>query len=221
MAAEPHLLAARTTRADGRGQPDARIRSRDARASANAVDPRLGRGGRTRDAMNAPAAAVTAAILTYNGTKLLDTVLASLARQSFADFRTIVVDNGSTDGTGAWLAERWPDVEVVSLTENAGVTAGLNRCLESAEGSEFVLLLNDDVELEERCIEELVADLRVHPASGAAGAKLLDFSRRELLDGAGDTYSWAGIAHRRGQGEQDRNQYDTQPEVFGVCGAAA
>ncbi len=167
------------------------------------------------------AQAVTVAILTYNGTELLDTVLDSLVGQSFRDFRTVVVDNGSTDGTGAWLAAHWPDIEVVSLPENVGVTAGLNRCLAAAEGSEFALLLNDDVELDARCIKELVADLRTHPRAAAAGAKLLDFSRRELLDGAGDTYSWAGIAHRRGQGEPDRGQYDALPDVFGVCGAAA
>ncbi|HEY0516628.1 MAG TPA: glycosyltransferase family 2 protein [Solirubrobacteraceae bacterium] len=164
---------------------------------------------------------VTAAVLTYDGIELLDTVLNSLARQSFEDFRTVVVDNGSTDGTGAWLAERWPGVEVISLPQNVGVTAGLNRCLAAAEGSEFALLLNDDVELDPNCIERLVADLRAHPQAGAAGAKLLDFSRRELLDGAGDIYSWAGIAHRRGQGEEDRGQYDGLPDVFGACGAAA
>ena len=42
-----------------------------------------------------------------------------------------------------------------------------------------------------------------------------------VLDGTGDSYSWAGLAHRRGQGEPDRGQYDDQADVFGVCGAAA
>lgn len=164
---------------------------------------------------------MTVAIATYNGRELLATVLDSLERQSTADFRTVVVDDASTDGTPAWLAERWPQVELLVQAENRGVTAALNRCLAARGGSEFVLLLNNDVELEASCIERLLSDMRSHPEAAAAQAKLLDFTRRELLDGAGDSYSWAGLAHRRGQGEQDSGQYDELREVFGVCAAAA
>ncbi len=164
---------------------------------------------------------MTVAVLTYNGRELVATVLDSLALQTYGDLRTVVVDNGSTDGTAELIAERWPQTTVVMAPENVGVTAGLNRCLEAGAGSEFVLVLNDDVELDPRCIEELVADMRAHPTVAAVQAKLLDFTRRDLLDGTGDSYSWAGLAHRRGQGEQDRGQYDDRADVFGVCGAAA
>jgi GT2 family glycosyltransferase len=167
------------------------------------------------------ASSVTVAIATYNGRDLLATVLASLERQSVKNFRVVVVDDASTDGTGAWLAGHWPSVELIEQVENRGVTATLNRCLEARGDSEFVLLLNNDVELEEHCIEELVGDMRAHAEAAAAQAKLLDFTRRELLDGAGDNYSWAGLAHRRGQGEQDSGQYDELREVFAVCAAAA
>jgi GT2 family glycosyltransferase len=164
---------------------------------------------------------VTVAIATYNGRELLATVLDSLERQSTADFRTVVVDDASTDGTPDWLAEHWPQVELLAQPENRGVTAALNRCLAARGDSEFVLLLNNDVELEAGCIERLLGDMRAHPEAAAAQAKLLDFTRRELLDGAGDSYSWAGLAHRRGQGEEDSGQYDALRDVFGVCAAAA
>ena len=55
----------------------------------------------------------------------------------------------------------------------------------------------------------------------SAGAKLRDYAHRELLDGTGDVYSWAGFAYRRGQGEIDRGQYDELLDVFGACGAVA
>jgi GT2 family glycosyltransferase len=87
--------------------------------------------------------------------------------------------------------------------------------------SELVLLLNNDVELEPHCVERLVAELDAHPRAAVAAAKLRDHSRRELLDGAGDVYTWAGFAYRRGQGEVDRGQYDELVDVFGACGAAA
>jgi GT2 family glycosyltransferase len=84
-----------------------------------------------------------------------------------------------------------------------------------------VLLLNNDVELDERCVEELVHAMHADPRAAAAQAKLLDFEQRALLDGAGDSYSWAGLPHRRGQGERDEGQYDELTDVFGVCAAAA
>jgi hypothetical protein len=112
-------------------------------------------------------------------------------------------------------------VQVVVHPRNLGVTAALNSCLEAGRGSEYVLLLNNDVELDPRCVESLVATLGGEAGAAVAQAKLLDFTRRDLLDGTGDSYSWAGIPHRRGQGEPDEGQYDEQLEVFGACAAVA
>lgn len=164
---------------------------------------------------------VTVAIATYNGIELLPTVLESLQRQTFRDFRTVVVDDASSDHTVAWLAEHWPHVHVVVHPRNRGVTAALNSCLEAGSASEYVLLLNNDVELDPSCVQELVSTIQADPRAAVVQAKLLDFTRRDLLDGAGDSYSWAGIPHRRGQGEVDRGQYDDLTEVFGACAAAA
>ena len=68
---------------------------------------------------------------------------------------------------------------------------------------------------------ELVAALEHHPDAGSAGGKLLNFYRREELDGAGDIFSWGGEVRRRGHGEQDRGQYDEPQAIFGACGGAA
>jgi GT2 family glycosyltransferase len=163
---------------------------------------------------------VTAAILNFDGRKMLEVVLPSLAGQTYDSLEVIVVDNGSNDDSRAYLAEHWPSVGVVAIPENVGVAAALNVCVREGEG-ELVLLLNNDVELDERCIERLVADVDSHPEAAVAAAKLRDFTRRELLDGTGDVFSWAGFAYRRGQGEVDNGQYDEMVEVFGACGAAA
>jgi len=163
---------------------------------------------------------LTAVILSYDGRELLDVVLPSLGRQTMAGVRTVVVDNGSSDGTVQWLGEQWPDVEVVALPENVGVTAALNVCVDAAEG-EFVALLNNDLELHPDCLAELVTELREHPRAGSAAAKLLDFHDRGVIDGVGDIFIWQGIPSRRGHGERDRGQYDDSRAVFGACGAVA
>ena len=164
--------------------------------------------------------ALTVAILTYNGLELVQTVLPSLDAQRFRDFRTVVVDNGSSDGTAEWLAAERPDITVVALPVNVGVTAALNVCVDACP-TEFAGLLNNDLELDPDCLGELVRALREHPRAGSAAAKLVDYHDRTMLDGAGDLFGWGCIPARRGHGEPDRGQYDEPAAIFGACGAVA
>jgi GT2 family glycosyltransferase len=162
---------------------------------------------------------VTVGIPTYNGRGLLEIVLPSLARQVPRDFRIVVVDDASSDDTVAWLMENWPEVEVIVHELNRGVTAALNTCLRAAE-TEFVALLNNDVELDPECLARLVTALTAHPEAAASCAKLIDYHDRQVLDGAGDIWTWGGEAHRRGQGLRDTGQYERPECVFSACGAA-
>jgi GT2 family glycosyltransferase len=163
---------------------------------------------------------LTVAIATYNARELLEVVLPSLARQRFRDFRVLVVDDGSTDGTAEWLSTHWPAVRIVRQP-NRGVTAALNSCIRAATDTEFVGLFNNDIELDACCLGELVSALGAHPEAGSASPKLLDYVRREVVDGAGDIFTWEGHGHRRGHGERDYGQYEEPRAIFGPCGAAA
>jgi GT2 family glycosyltransferase len=111
-------------------------------------------------------------------------------------------------------------VRVVALRQRSGVTAAMNACLAAAD-TEFVAIFNNDMELEPECLERLVAALRDHPEAGSATPKMLDFARREVLDGAGDLLRWRGGGTRRGHGTRDEGQYDAPDEVFAACGGAA
>jgi GT2 family glycosyltransferase len=161
------------------------------------------------------------AIATRDGRHLLEQMLPSVAAQRFRDFRLVVVDDASSDGTRQWLAERWPEVEVIVLAGNVGVTAALNACLQAVGDAEFLGLFNNDMELDRDCLGELVAALRAHSDAGFAGAKLVDFHRRDVLDGAGDVFYWGGTGWRRGHGESDCGQYDHPQAIFGACAAGA
>jgi GT2 family glycosyltransferase len=169
---------------------------------------------------SAGAPLVTVAVPSYDGRHLLEVLLPSLSLQRFRDFEVVVVDDASTDGTPLWLREHWPQVEIISLPRRVGVTAALNVCLNAGRG-DLLALLNNDMELDPGCLGELVDALHEHPEAGWAGAKMLDYERRDVIDGAGDIYSWVGTGHRRGHGEQDRGQYDEPRAIFGACGGAA
>jgi GT2 family glycosyltransferase len=165
-------------------------------------------------------ATVSVVIPTWNGRTMLDAALGSLERQSLAPLEVIVVDNGSADGTAEHLAERWRWVTVVALPENVGFAAGVNRGLARARG-EFVALVNNDVELHPDCLRELGEGLAGDAGAASAASKMLRFDDRTVIDAAGDTLRWSGIALERGQGERDEGQYDEPERVFSACAGAA
>ena len=164
--------------------------------------------------------AVTAIVLNYNGAGLLDVVIPSLERQTYPDLSLILVDNGSTDGSAAHARARWPQVRVVEIPQNVGVAEALNRGVLESE-TDFVALLNNDIELEPDWLERLVAGLLQHPEAASASGKLLRFDERTMIDAAGDAMRWSSACTNRGAGEVDAGQYDAPQHVFSACAGAA
>ena len=89
-------------------------------------------------------------VATYDALPWLEQCL-----QSVAGVETVVVDNGSMDGTAAFVRESFPDVAVLEQ-ENLGLAAAWNRGL-AATGSDYVLILNADAWLTAGSLERLVA----------------------------------------------------------------
>jgi GT2 family glycosyltransferase len=162
---------------------------------------------------------LTVTLTNYNGRALLEEMLASLDRQTLGGFDVVVVDDRSTDDSVAWLRAHRPEVRVVQPERNFGVTAAMNLALSAAD-TELVGLFNNDMELDPRCLESLVAALERHPEAGSATPKMLDYHDRTVLDGAGDLLNWRGGGRRRGNGERDCGQFERPEEIFGPCGGA-
>ena len=156
----------------------------------------------------------------WNGKRLLGPCLGSLQKQVFRDFETVVVDNGSTDGSPGFIAENFPEVRTVALGENRGFAAAANAGIR-ASGAELVALLNNDTEQDPGWLESLVRAADSHPEAGFFASKLVNFHDRRVLDGAGDALRRSGLPYRLGNGEKDRGQYDAPAFVFGACAAAA
>jgi GT2 family glycosyltransferase len=165
-------------------------------------------------------ARATVVIPNWNGERLLDLCLRSLRNQTFQDFETVVVDNDSTDDSLGFLEREFPEVDVVSLEENKGFAAAVNSGIEASD-TEFVVLLNNDTEQDERWLEELVGAADAHADASLFASKLVDFHDRRVLDGAGDAMRLSGLPYRLGHGERDRGQFDEPGYVFGACAAAA
>jgi GT2 family glycosyltransferase len=163
---------------------------------------------------------VAVVVPTWNGRELLGTLMPSLAAQRFTDFEVVVVDNGSSDGSRELIAQSWPDVRLIALAQNIGFAAAVNRGIASTR-SQYVALVNNDIELDPDWLGALVAALDADPRAASAACKLLSFHDRAVLDGAGDELTWSGVARRRGFGERDTGQYETGGYVFSACAGAA
>ena len=105
------------------------------------------------------------------------------------------------------------------MPTNEGTTGSINRAVAATE-SRYVLLLNNDIELQSDFIEKLVRALDTDLNLGFATGKLLRATQRTHLDGTGDAMLMAGAAYRLGHFDQDNSQYDVPMAVFSGCGAA-
>jgi GT2 family glycosyltransferase len=165
-------------------------------------------------------ARVDVVIPTFNGRTLLERCLRALERQTYSDFRAVVVDDCSSDDTREMLRREFPNVTLIALERNRGFAAAANAGMD-AGASELVALLNNDAEPVETWLAELVSALEHYPDAAAVTSKLLLATKRDHIHSAGDTFSRWGVAGNRGVWERDQGQYDTEEEVFGACAAAA
>ena len=109
--------------------------------------------------MNGSAPDVCALVLNWNGADDAIQCLQSLARQTYANLDSLVVDNGSVDDSVARIQEAFPSVTLLENAENRGFAGGVNVGIRHAlaEGFDYVLPLNNDLVLAPDCVEEMVA----------------------------------------------------------------
>lgn len=113
-------------------------------------------------------------IVNWNTRELLAQCLASLPGATAGlTGEVIVVDNGSTDGSPALVAERFPSVRLLTNGENLGYVRANNQALPLAQGR-YVVLLNSDTVAPPESLTRMVQLMDEHPTVGAAGPKLLN-----------------------------------------------
>jgi GT2 family glycosyltransferase len=134
----------------------------------------------------------------------------------------IVVDNGSSDGSADFVAEKYPQVELIRHTVNKGYAGGVNpgfrRAIEL--GASYVAPFNNDAIADKDWLKNLADYLDAHGDIGIAACKVLS-SDGSHLDTTGDLYTNWGLPYPRGRGEADNGQYDSSTDVFGASGAAS
>jgi GT2 family glycosyltransferase len=167
---------------------------------------------------------VVVVVLNWNGRDDTLACLESLSRSDWPNTTTIVVDNGSDEEIAPAVAERFPDVLVVRNESNLGFAGGMNTGTRKAleTDADYVLLLNNDTEVDRTMIRKLVEAAEQHPDAGIVSP--LDFFRDSP-----QTISMIGLRFdpRRGyngppmgRGERDHGQLRGVREVDASAGTA-
>jgi len=166
---------------------------------------------------------IAVVILNWNGEKLLKEFLPKVVATTDASIsRIIVADNGSTDGSLAYVADSFPEiVEVMSFPENYGFAEGYNKAVARCPGYKYVVLLNSDVATSPGWDRELYLYMEANPETAACQPKILSYrdpGRFEYAGACGGFLDGDGYPYCRGrifgECEPDSGQYDAPAEVF-------
>lgn len=167
-----------------------------------------------------PADSVSVIIVNYNSRNLLEQCLRRLEGQTLTGFKTIVVDNGSTDGSIERLKSEVNRCRVIFNRHNLGFAAANNLAIRETETA-WVALLNPDAFPEPGWLSNLMLAARNNPDYSFFASKLISAGNPRVLDGAGDEYHVSGLVWRRGHGTIASGYLTEDREVFSPCAAAA
>jgi GT2 family glycosyltransferase len=169
-----------------------------------------------------PQPVVSVVIVNWNGLKFLKGCLRTLLLQSYSDFETIVVDNGSVDGSVSFIRASYPQIKIIENSDNRGFAAANNQGIAVARGR-YVALLNNDTEVTREWLRRLVVSAESSPPDvGMWAPKIISLEDRATIDSVGGLLiSTCCIAKGRGRGERDRGQYDGVRDVFIPSACAA
>jgi GT2 family glycosyltransferase len=160
-------------------------------------------------------------IVNYNSRGYIARCLAAVSQQSFRSFRTIVVDNSSTDGSADDLERQFPWIELRRAGRNLGFAAANNLGAAGTAGSQWIVTLNPDAFPKADWLERLLAAAEARPEFSFFGGCTLLADAPNLLDGVGDIYHVSGLHWREGHQRPFTPEHSLLREIFAPCAAAA
>lgn len=150
--------------------------------------------------------------------------LKSVLEQIYPNLEILIIDNNSGDKTLEKIREIQREIQggfkgnqrVIKNKKNLGFAAGHNRGIKESRG-EYVLCLNQDVVLDKDFVKYAIEAMEKDEKIGSVQGKL--YRQDKILDTTGLIALKNRRFINRGQGEEDKNQYQVG-EIFGVDGAA-
>jgi GT2 family glycosyltransferase len=162
---------------------------------------------------------ISVIIANWNGKHLLGDCLGALRRQTLRDFETILVDNGSNDGSTEYVRTHFPEVQLLALPENLGFTGGNIAGYAQADG-DLIVLLNNDTEAHPNWLGELHRASLTYADAGSFASRMMYFQDRGRVENCGFNLGISGAVMDLGRDELEGPKWYEPRKVFGGCGGA-
>lgn len=156
---------------------------------------------------------ISVIVVNWNGKEHLEDCFTSLKKQTYATLELLLVDNASVDGSVEYVEGCFPMVNVLVNPENRGFGPAVNRGVEQARG-EYVLFLNNDLYLDERCLGKMV-DVIEDEKVGAVVPKILYFNDKNRINSFGNLINYLGLACPKYIDEEDRPDMQVEETACG------
>lgn len=165
-------------------------------------------------------------IANWNGEDVLKICLESLKLQSYSKFKIYIIDNGSKDKSLSIIEEYNGklDMQVIRLDSNKGFAEANNIAIEKAinDGSEYILTLNNDTELEKNCLYNAVEFIeKQNNKKEFYQLLIVNYFKRGICDCAGITFNKGLIPKQIGFDEKIDEVLNNETKIDGVCAGAA
>lgn len=162
-------------------------------------------------------------MLVWNSYEVTRDCLLSLRKVDYPAFETILVDNGSVDGSGERLAREFPEVRFIRNAQNLGFTGGNNVGMRQAlkEGTDYLLLLNNDTIVAENFLTEMIRVAETNTQIGMVAPKIYYYEPSDKIWYAGGAYiRWKTFPIHFGVRQRDHARYNETKEVSFATGCA-
>lgn len=160
----------------------------------------------------------TIVIPNYNGMKYIENCMTSIYKN--IPCKLVIVDNASTDKSREWIISNLKDkAEIILNDENIGFCGAVNQGIKASD-TKYVILLNNDTEVDENFVYELEKLMDEDEKVFSASSKMIALHDKSKMDDAGDYYCALGWAYAAGKGKSPKN-FKVDKKIFASCGGAA
>jgi hypothetical protein len=159
--------------------------------------------------------------ISYDHPQVTCALLESLRHITYSNVEVIVVDNASPKDDPAIIHQSFPEIIFIQSKVNLGFAGGNNLGIRQAKGK-YILLLNNDTEVEPGFLEPLVAKLESNSKIGAVSPKIKFFFQPDTIQYSGQApiNPYTMRSHGYGYGVKDSGQFDQDAPTSFVHGAA-
>lgn len=163
-------------------------------------------------------------IVILNTNRRQDTLecLASIHQNVYSNYKSIVLDNNSTDGSIVSIEEEFPTVQIINIVENLGYAGNNNVGIEAAidQGANWVLVLNEDTILDADCLYNLVKVGKSDHCVGVVGPMVYHHDEPNIIQSAGGMLNSSWDSLHVAQNEPDQGQITEPHQVDFISGCA-